>query len=123
METNRSKLITDRLRLMRVSCPDIIASVVVSVDGLPIASVLPETTEEERVSAMSAAMLSLGDRIAQELGQSTLEEVYIKGNNGYVLLMAIGQEAVLTVIASHQAKLGMIFLEIRKAISDLAKLI
>ncbi|MBT3313767.1 MAG: hypothetical protein HN390_04055 [Anaerolineae bacterium] len=113
----------DRLREMQVSSPDIEASAIVSVDGLSIASALPQEIEEDRVSAMSAAMLSLGERIASELGRGGLEQVYIKGEKGFVVLMAIGEEAVLTALASEKAKLGLIFLDMRRAVEDLEKLI
>ncbi|OGO33054.1 MAG: hypothetical protein A2Z03_11550 [Chloroflexi bacterium RBG_16_56_8] len=113
----------DRLRELQASSPDIEASAVVSVDGLSIASALPQGVEEDRVSAMSAAMLSLGERIATELGRGSLEQVYIKGEKGYVVLMAVGQEAVLTALAREQAKLGLIFLDMRRTAEDLVKLI
>ncbi len=113
----------ERLRELQASSPDIEASAVVSIDGLPIASALPQNIEEDRVSAMSAAMLSLGERIAAELGRGRLEQVYIKGEQGYVILMAIGEEAVLTVLAREQSKLGLIFLDMRRAVEDLEKLI
>jgi hypothetical protein len=113
----------DRLRELQASSPDIEASAVVSVDGLSIASALPKEVEEDRVSAMSAAMLSLGERIATELGRGSLEQVYIKGEKGYVVLMSVGQDAVLTALAREQAKLGLIFLDMRRAAEDLAKLI
>lgn len=113
----------DRLREMQVSSPDIEASAIVSVDGLSIASALPQEIEEDRVSAMSAAMLSLGERIATELGRGGLEQVYIKGEQGFVILMAVGEEAVLTALASEKAKLGLIFLDMRRAVEDLEKLI
>ncbi|MBT3338523.1 MAG: hypothetical protein HN855_11120 [Anaerolineae bacterium] len=113
----------DRLREMQASSPDIEASAIVSVDGLSIASALPQEIEEDRVSAMSAAMLSLGERIASELGRGELEQVYIKGENGFVILMAVGEEAVLTALASEKAKLGLIFLDMRRAVEDLEKLI
>jgi hypothetical protein len=113
----------DRLREMQASSPDIEASAIVSVDGLSIASALPQDIEEDRVSAMSAAMLSLGERIATELGRGELEQVYIKGENGFVVLMAVGEEAVLTALASEKAKLGLIFLDMRRAVEDLEKLI
>lgn len=112
-----------RLRDLQASSPDIEASAVVSVDGLSIASALPQGVEEDRVSAMSAAMLSLGERIANELGRGVLEQVYIKGEQGYVILMSVGEEAVLTVLAGDQAKLGLIFLDMRRATEDLASLI
>jgi predicted regulator of Ras-like GTPase activity (Roadblock/LC7/MglB family) len=111
-----------RLRDLQASSPDVEASAVVSVDGLTMASALPGDVEEDRVSAMSAAMLSLGERIASELGRGKLDQVYIRGEIGYVVLMAVGLEAVLTVLARQQAKLGLLFLDMRRAADDLAKL-
>jgi len=113
----------DRLRELQASSPDIEASAVVSVDGLSIASALPQGVEEDRVSAMSAAMLSLGERIATELGRGSLEQVYVKGEKGYVVLMSVGEEAVLTALAREQAKLGLILLDMRRTAEDLSKLI
>jgi uncharacterized protein len=123
LATSRTQLMVDRLNQMQSSSPDIEASAVVSVDGLTIASALPHGIEEDRVSAMSAAMLSLGERIAGELGRGSLEQIYIKGNQGFVVLMSVGNDAVLTVLAREQAKLGLIFLDIRRAAEDLSKLI
>jgi predicted regulator of Ras-like GTPase activity (Roadblock/LC7/MglB family) len=116
------KMVT-RLRDMQTAASDIIASAVVSVDGLTMASALPSDVEEDRVAAMSAAMLSLGERIASELGRGVLDEVYIRGQEGFVLLTAVGSEAVLTALAREEAKLGMIFLEMRRAAEDLEKLV
>lgn len=113
----------NRLRDMQAASPDIEASAVVSVDGLIMASALPSDVEEDRVSAMSAAMLSLGERISGELGRGTLEQVYIRGNNGFVILTSVGEEAVLTALAREQAKLGLIFLEMRRAAEDLTRLV
>lgn len=113
----------ERLRELQASSPDIEASAVVSVDGLPIASALPQGIEEDRVSAMSAAMLSLGERIASELGRGSLNQVYIRGETGFVILMSVGENAVLTVLAREKAKLGLIFLDMRRATEDLTKLI
>ncbi len=120
---SRSQLMVERLRDLQASSPDIEASAVVSVDGLTIASALPQGVEEDRVSAMSAAMLSLGERIASELGRGVLDQVYIKGEEGFVVLMSIGEEAVLTALAREDAKLGLIFLDMRRAADDLTKLI
>ena len=110
MTRNRADLMVERLRNMQAAAPDIEASAVVSVDGLIMASALQQGVEEDRVSAMSAAMLSLGERISNELGRAGLEQVYIKGDKGSIVLTSIGDEAVLTALARHEAKLGMIFL-------------
>ncbi|MFO8037182.1 MAG: roadblock/LC7 domain-containing protein [Anaerolineales bacterium] len=122
MAKSRSQLMVDRLQELQASSPDIQASAVVSVDGLTIASALPQGVEEDRVSAMSAAMLSLGERIASELGRGELDQVYIKGEEGYVMLMSIGEDAVLTTLSRAQAKLGLIFLDMRRATEDISEL-
>ncbi len=123
MTKSRADLMVERLRSMQAAAPDIEASAIVSVDGLIMASALQQGVEEDRVSAMSAAMLSLGERIAGELGRGGLEQVYIKGDNGSILLTAVGTEAVLTALTRQQAKLGLIFLEMRRAAEDLARLV
>ncbi len=123
MVRSRTEQMVDRLRELQRSTPDIEASAIVSVDGLTIASALPGEVEEDRVSAMSAAMISLGERIAQELGRGVLDQVYIRGETGYVILMAVGEEAVLTVLASSKAKLGLIFLDMRRAVEDLVRIV
>ncbi len=123
MAPSRSEQMVDRLRNMQAAAPDIEASAVVSVDGLIIASALQQGVEEDRVSAMSAAMLSLGERISGELGRGGLDQVYIKGDKGAIVLTSIGDEAVLTAMARQEAKLGMIFLEMRRAAEDLVKLV
>lgn len=123
MVKSRNEQLVERLRDLQISSPDVEAAAIVSVDGLSIASSLPSNIEEDRVSAMSAAMLSLGERIATELGRGTLEQVYVKGERGFVILSAVGEEAVLTVLARQQAKLGLIFLDMSCAVKELAKLV
>ena len=123
MTKSRADQMVDRLRTMQAAAPDIEASAIVSVDGLIMASALQQGVEEDRVSAMSAAMLSLGERISTELGRAGLEQVYIKGDAGSIVLTSVGEEAVLTALARHDAKLGLIFLEMRRAAEDLVKLV
>ncbi len=123
MAKSRTELMVDRLRELQGSTPDIEASAVVSVDGLIMASSLPQDIEEDRVSAMSAAMISLGERIASELGRGVLEQVYIRGDNGYVILMSVGEEAVLTSLIRENARLGLIFLDMKRAASELETLV
>jgi uncharacterized protein len=123
MTKSRAELMVERLRSMQAAAPDIEASAVVSVDGLIMASALQQGVEEDRVSAMSAAMLSLGERISSELGRKGLEQVYIKGNKGSIVLTSVGTEAVLTALGRQDAKLGLIFLEMRRAAEDIIKLV
>lgn len=120
---SRNERMIDRLRELQVSSPDVEAAAIISVDGLPIATSLPQGVEEDRVAAMSAAMLSLGERIAGELGRGLLDEVYVKGEKGYVILRAVGEDAVLTVLARQQAKLGLLFLDMRRAADEFSQIL
>jgi predicted regulator of Ras-like GTPase activity (Roadblock/LC7/MglB family) len=123
MAKSRTELMVDRLRDLQAGTPDIEASAVVSVDGLIMASSLPAGVEEDRVSAMSAAMISLGERISSELGRGTLDQVYVRGDSGFVILMSVGEEAVLTALVRESAKLGLVFLDMKRAANDLEKLV
>ncbi len=121
--TSRTDRLVRRLQELQMNTPDVEATILVSVDGLTMASSLPGGTEEDRIAAMSAAMLSLGERIASELGRGMLDEVYVKGEQGYVVLRAVGEEAVLTVLARQKTKLGLLFLDMRRASADLATIL
>lgn len=101
------------------STGDVQGAALVSPDGLPLASSLPANMDKERTSAMSAAMLSLGERIGQELDRGTIERIYVEGDKGYGLLTGCGDDAVLLVLASQGAKLGLLMLEIKRTVGEL----
>lgn len=120
---SRNDRLIDLLRELQASSPDVEAAAIISVDGLPIATSLPQNMEEDRVAAMSAAMLSLGERIAGELARGVLDEVYVRGEKGFVIVRAVGQEAVLTVLARQHAKLGLLFLDMRRAADEFSAIL
>jgi predicted regulator of Ras-like GTPase activity (Roadblock/LC7/MglB family) len=104
-----------------VQAPEIEAAAVVSFDGLSMASALPATMDEDRVAAMSAALLSLGERAAEGLGRGALSQVYIEGENGTVFLVSADDEAVLVAVAARGAKVGMMLYEVRRAAAEVAE--
>jgi uncharacterized protein len=95
--------------------PDVEAAAVVSADGLPMASALPPYVEEDRLAAMSAALLTLGERAATGLGRGELAQVFVEADQGYVVLMAAGPNAVLVAVTSGNAKIGLVLFEMRRA--------
>lgn len=123
MSKSRTDLLMEKLRDLQASSGEVEAAAIVSVDGLSMASMLPQGIEDDRVSAMSAAMLSLGERIASELTRGELEQVNVKGDNGYVILTSVGEEAVLTVLARKDAKLGLILLDVNRAVDALEQIV
>lgn len=98
---------------------DVQGAALVTPDGLSLASTLPVNMDEERVSAMSAAMLSLGERIGGELSRGTIDRIYVEGDDGYGVLTGCGADAVLLVLASKAVKQGILFLEIKNALTEL----
>jgi uncharacterized protein len=120
--TREARLGSALEELMQES-PDVEASALVSLDGFIIASALPEGMQEDRVGAMSAAILALGERAAAELGKGQLTQVFIEGAEGYVLLVAAGGRAVLTVLARREAKLGLVLYDMRAAADTIAEIL
>ncbi|MCB1876298.1 MAG: roadblock/LC7 domain-containing protein [Chromatiales bacterium] len=119
----RADMLNSVLSELNGTSADIEASAIISTDGLIMGSLLPAGMDEDRVGAMSAAMLSLGDRTASELARGTLEQVLVKGNKGYILMTGAGDEAVLTVLAKPGSKLGLIFLDVRRAAMAISRVI
>lgn len=105
------------------SSADVEASALISTDGLMIASALPTGIDDDRVGAMSAALLSLGERAGRELARGSIDRVMVQGEKGSVIMTSAGDEAVLTVLAKSNAKLGLIFLDIKRASEALSKLL
>jgi hypothetical protein len=98
---------------------DVQGAAMVTPDGLPLATSLPGAMDDERVSAMSAAMLSLGDRIGRELARGEIDRIYVEGDEGFSILTSCGEDAVLLVLAGKTAKQGVLMLEIKRILSAL----
>ena len=75
--------------------------------------------DDEKVSAMSAAMLSLGERIGSELSRGSIDRIYVEGDQGYGVLTNCGEDAVLLVLANQAAKQGLLMLEIKRLTEEL----
>ncbi len=119
----KTEMITDVLRRLRTSSPDIFGAAIVSLDGFLIASVAPSEIDEELVSGMSAALLGVGERISNEMMRAPLNQIFVKSEKGYVILNSVGEDAVLVLLVTHEAKLGLIFLELRRIVPELQKVI
>jgi predicted regulator of Ras-like GTPase activity (Roadblock/LC7/MglB family) len=118
---SRSLRLGRALHDLLAQAPEIEAAAVVSFDGLAMASALPPSMDEDRVAAMSAALLSLGERAAQGLGRGELSQVYIEGDSGTVFLVSAENEAVLVAVAAKGAKTGLMLYEVRRTAAAVAE--
>jgi predicted regulator of Ras-like GTPase activity (Roadblock/LC7/MglB family) len=121
--SNRSQRLDRAIADLLAQAPEVEAAAVVSFDGLPMASALPATMDEDRVAAMSAALLSLGERAAEGLGRGALNQVYIEGEHGTVFLVSADDEAVLVAVAAKSAKVGMMLYEVRRVAATIAEVL
>ncbi len=120
---SRSDRLDRTIHALLSQTPEIEAVAVVSFDGLPMAAALPPSMDEDRVAAMSAALLSLGERAAQGLGRGELSQVYIEGTDGTVFLVSAEDEAVLVAVAAKGAKVGMMLYEVRRSAAVVAAIL
>ncbi len=122
-QASREDRLAAALDELMVDSPDIQAAALVSMDGFTMASALPQGMQEDRVGAMSAAILGLGERAAAELGRGHLTQVFIEGDDGYVVLIAAGDRAVLTTLAHKEAKLGLVLYDMKATAGSIAEIL
>jgi hypothetical protein len=120
---SREERLAAALDALMENSQDILAAALVSLDGFTMAAALPDSMQDDRVGAMSAAILGLGERAAAELGRGALTQVFIEGENGYVMLIAAGDKAVLTCIADIEAKLGLVLYDMRDAAETITEIL
>ena len=113
----------DILKKLLAAIPEVKAAAIVSAEGLPIASALPQGVDETRIAAMTAALLSLAERSVIEMDKGEFDQLYVKGSDGYLLVLQAGPNAVLTVSTTKDVRLGLIFLDCKRTCEKIGKLI
>lgn len=99
---------------MRRSIPELHGVMIASTDGLSIAHDFPEA-EAEKIAAMAATALGLGKRITERTSLGGLHEAVIRGDYGYLVVYAAGDNAILVLSAPVSANLGLMRIEARSS--------
>jgi uncharacterized protein len=115
----KTERLNDVLRTLRTSSPEIIGASVVTSDGFIVASHIPSEVDEDLIGGMAASLLGVGERIAADLMRADVEQTYVRSPKGYIIVNSIGNESVLVLLVSREAKLGMIFLELKRTLNQL----
>ena len=102
--------------------PEVKAAAIISIEGLPIASALPQSVDETRIAAMTAALLSLSEKAIIEMKKGNFNQLHIKGSEGYLIVMQAGLNAVLTVSTTKDVRLGLILLDSRRTCEKIENL-
>ena len=122
-QISRGSKITDTLRMLRTSTPEVVGAVVVNMEGFVVASLLPADVDEELIAGMAASLLGVGERISSDLMGSNMEQIYTRSPKGYIVLQAINTDAALVLLVTREAKLGLVFLEVKRVSSELARVV
>jgi len=86
----------------------------VTVDGLPCGIVNAFAgIEADRVSAMSAAMLSLGERISYELKNGNLQYNLIAGADGFSFVLVLSGDYILAMGLRRDASIPDLLVKLR----------
>jgi len=102
--------------------PEITSALIVSAEGFPIAYALPQDADETKIAAMTSALLSLSERAIIEMNKGDFDQLYIKGSEGYLLVMQAGPNLVLAVSTTKDVRLGLILLDCRRTCEKIAKI-
>jgi uncharacterized protein len=102
--------------------PGIESAAVVSPDGWPIVSALPDWLDERRLAAMSSALLALGERAVAELGKTGIDHVFVEGVHGQTALMPAGPHAIVAATTYPGARVGLVLYELRKTVAAVEKI-
>ena len=108
LEPSTPDSLDDLLKKLLGAIPEVKAAAIVSAEGLPIASALPQGVDETRFAAMTAALLSLSEKAIIEMNKGEFVQLYIKGSDGYLLILQAGLNAVLAVLTSKDVRLGLL---------------
>ncbi|HWB74399.1 MAG TPA: roadblock/LC7 domain-containing protein [Nannocystaceae bacterium] len=119
----RTDQIQEILRGLRSSSSEIVGAAIVNSEGFTVATALPSEVDEEVVAGMGAALLGVGERIAAELMDAEMVQTYVRSANGYIILNAVNEDAILIVLTTDKAKLGLVFLDIKKRLPDLGRML
>lgn len=120
---SKKEQLSDVLRKIRATIPEIIGAAVVSSEGFIVASIFPSEVDEDLVGGMAASLLGVGERISTDLMQAPMEQVFVRSLRGYIIVNAIDGNSSVVVLVSKDAKLGLIFIELRRAIAELIAVI
>ena len=123
MDSTNTETLDDLLMKLLSAIPEVKAAAIVSVEGLPIASALPQGVDETRISAMTAALLSLAERAVHEMEKGDFDQLLVRGSEGDLLVLAAGTNAVLVCSTTKDIKLGLILLDAKRMCEKIAKLI
>lgn len=114
--------IKDKLKEVTAHTADIEGAALVSYEGMMIANALHADSSSDMVAAMTATLLNLGKLCVDMLQRGAVEQVFVKCQNGYIVIGKAGERNVITLLARRDAKIGILMNEVNRTAEILLEL-
>jgi predicted regulator of Ras-like GTPase activity (Roadblock/LC7/MglB family) len=100
-------------------CPEITGGAFLTADGVLISSVAFGTSEAgENAATHCAAVVAIAQQLAEFAERGECGAYILEGEGGHVILMPVLDKAILAVLTPKQIKLGLVLLDMRRAIHE-----
>jgi predicted regulator of Ras-like GTPase activity (Roadblock/LC7/MglB family) len=97
------------------SSSDIIGAAAVDNDGLLMASNFNSSIDSNRIAAVTAGLISLATRSAQQLNQGAVKQTLIQAEKGNIIAIRANPQISLVILTSVDINLGLAFMKCRDA--------
>ncbi len=111
----------EKLKKLVKTIPEVKAAMIVSTEGFPIAAALSRGTDRIRMAGMTAALISIAERSVKEMAKGKFEQLFIRGKNGYILVLQTGLNTVLIISTTNKVKLRLVIHDIKEKFSEFDK--
>ena len=99
--------------------PNIDGVAIVSTEGLPIKSELPQGVDETKNAAISASLVSLSKHYIAEMRMGELEHVCLKASDGYIMKVQANPKVIVSISSKKLVRMTQIREYIRKMLKDI----
>jgi len=117
--TANLKSLDDLFSKLIRAIPEIKAVVLVTAEGMPIASMVPQEVDDVKVSAMVSALLSISEQVIIDMKKGDFHQLNIKGSEGFILILQASPNEVLMISTTSDVRLGLLFLELNQTIGGI----
>jgi predicted regulator of Ras-like GTPase activity (Roadblock/LC7/MglB family) len=118
---DNNQLLRDVLDELVSHNPDILSALVVSDDGLNVASGIPHENDDS-VALVASDLIDMAEEFSRRLEQGRLNRILLEGENRTTVVVNAGAHTVLAVLVPADAKLGLVTLSMRQAANTIASI-
>ena len=115
----RKQVVAKAMEELRRASPDIEGCALVTLDGQIVAASLTPGVDPARVGALSIGAMKRGEEAAGGFGCGALEQLTLKAERGYVVIIRGAHDTALSIITGPSAKVGLVLQDAQRAVSSI----